>query len=59
MLRDIDAIAFDVLDPALSNRAVSVLLSFGVGDPLDLLDTINHEAKVMNAPGILVAMDER
>ena len=58
MLGNIDAVAFDVFDPALGNRPVGVVFGFRVGNFLDLLDAIDLEAKMMNPPRIFVAMDE-
>ena len=59
MLRDIDAIAFDVFDPAFGNRPVGVVFGFGVGNFLDVFDAIDFETKVMNAPRIFVGVDKR
>ena len=59
MLGDIDAVAFDVLNPAFRNGSVGVVLGFGIGDFLDVFDAIDFETKVVDSPRIFLGMDER
>ena len=59
MLGDIDAVAFDVFDPAFRNGSVGVVFGFRVGNFLDFFDAIDFETKMMNAPRILLGMDQR
>jgi len=58
MLRYIDAIAFDIFDPAFRDRSVGVVLGFRVGNFLDFFDAIDFETKVMDSPWIFLGMDE-
>ena len=59
MLGHIDAVAFDIFDPAFRDRSIGVVLGFRVGDFLDFFDAIDFETKVMDSPRIFLAMDER
>src|SRR5690242_3054344 len=59
MLRDIDAVPFDVLDPTFGNRAVGIILGFGIGDFFYVFDAIDFEPKMVNAPRILFAVNQR
>src|SRR5215208_4022443 len=58
MLRDINAVAFGILDPALGDRSISVGFGGGVGNFFDRFDTIDLETEVMNAPGIFVRVNQ-
>ena len=55
---DVDTIALDVLDPALRNGPVGVVLGFGVGNFLNFFDAIDLETKVVDSPRIFFAMNE-
>ena len=59
MLGHIDAVAFDVFDPAFRDGSVGVVLGFRVGNFLDLFDAIDLETKVVDSPRIFLGMDER
>src|SRR6516162_8557781 len=59
VLGDIDAVALDVLDPAFGDRAVGIILGFGICDLFDLFDALDFETEVVDSPRIFFAVDER